>query len=427
MGKGGALGTVAIVLALAAPASAATTWTVDPTQGTCGGADVACATIQQAHDAAANGDVISLVAGSHAGATITKQNLRITGQGSGVARVTSTLAFSGDTGLTLERLAILPASGAALAVSSAAADASKSIEVLSSILSGSGSSPAISVISGLVAGPISITGRRVTIADAGAAPATTVSQNGGDAIAVAFNNSLVKGATASGTAFANTDTTSPNAGLFVAPASEDFHLLPDPANPAINSGGSLEAQEAGVADVDGDPRPATAPDKGADEFVDHDPVGSGGPAGSGGAGGSGGTGGGPGGGASGPDLAAPTLSIISPRAGQRLKRGKRAPVLRGRTADATGVRAVELALRRFEGRRCRWYDGRRAFLLGSCTRPRYFRALIDDFAWSYTFPRKIVPGVGRYELRARATDFLGNRTTAFSASSRTLARFRIVR
>jgi len=140
----------------------------------------------------------------------------------------------------------------------------------------------------------------------------------------------------------------------------------------------------------------------------------------------GGTGGGAGGGGSGPDIAPPKLSITSPRAGQRLKRGKRAPVLRGRTSDATGVRSVELALRRFEGRRCRWYDGRRTFTPGSCAAPRFFRAVINDFTWSYTFPRSIVPRSGHYELRARATDFLGHRTTAFSASARTLVGFRIV-
>ena len=127
-----------------------------------------------------------------------------------------------------------------------------------------------------------------------------------------------------------------------------------------------------------------------------------------------------------PDVAAPTLSITSPRAGQRLKRGRRAPVLRGRTADATGVRAVELALRRFEGRRCRWYDGRRAFRLGSCATPRFFRAAIDDFAWSYTFPQD---RAGRGQVRAARPGhgLPGNRTTAFSAPPWTLAGFRIVR
>jgi hypothetical protein len=136
--------------------------------------------------------------------------------------------------------------------------------------------------------------------------------------------------------------------------------------------------------------------------------------------------GGAGGGGRGPDVAAPSLSITSPRAGQRIKRGKRAPVLRGRAADASGVKTIELALRRLEGRRCRWYDGRRSFVFGPCGTPRFFRAVVNDFNWSYTFPRAVVPGLGSYELRARASDRLGNRTTAVSAQAKTLAGFRIV-
>jgi hypothetical protein len=146
-----------------------------------------------------------------------------------------------------------------------------------------------------------------------------------------------------------------------------------------------------------------------------------------GGGGGGGSGGG-GGGNAGPDTAAPAVSITSPRAGRRLKRGRRAPVLRGRVSDQTGVRSVELALRRLEGRRCRWYDSRRrAFLRGACARPKFFRAVVNDFAWSFTFPRKVVPAIGRYDLRVRATDLLGRRTTAFSARAKTLTAFRIVR
>jgi PKD domain-containing protein len=138
----------------------------------------------------------------------------------------------------------------------------------------------------------------------------------------------------------------------------------------------------------------------------------------------------PGGGSgnSGEDKSAPKVSITSPRSGQRVKRGRRAPVLRGRASDASGVRSVEIALKRIEGRRCRWYDTRRrSFVRGSCATPRFFRAKLDDFAWSYTFPRGVNPATGRYELRARATDLKNNRSQAFSASAHTLAGFRIVR
>jgi hypothetical protein len=103
-------------------------------------------------------------------------------------------------------------------------------------------------------------------------------------------------------------------------------------------------------------------------------------------------------------------------------------VLRGRASDATGVRSVEIALRRFEGRRCRWYDSRRrAFVLGACATPKFFRAVVNDFGWSFTFPSRVNPALGRYELRVRATDFVGHRTTAFTARAKTLTAFRIVR
>jgi PKD domain len=451
----GVVGTAAIVLALAAPAGA-TEWTVKSGGGACTTGDPNCPTLQAAHDAASSGETIKIEPGSVTGATLTK-SLSITGTGNGTVTLTTGLSFSGGTALTVERLAILPSSGSALTVQSSTGGAAKTIELHSAILSGSGSSPAISVNSALLAGVIDVNGRHVTIADSGSAPAAMTNLNNGMGINVLFRNSIVKGTTPAGTTFVNTDTTSANSALFAAPGSENFHLLADPGNPAFGSGDPADAQESGVADVDGQTRSAPL-DKGADEFVDTPPAnptpsavpasatvgqpvtfaasasdpdpgdavtdyqwdfgdgatGSGssiqhayssagtftstvqardrfgqlsGPvtvdvvvsaaSPAGGGAGSPGTGGigslpGMGGGSGGPDLSPPSLSITTPRPAQRLKRGRRAPVSRGRTSDDTGVRTVELALRRFEPRgRCRWYDSRRrAFVLGACAVPR---------------------------------------------------------
>jgi hypothetical protein len=359
----------------------------------------------------------------------------------------------------------------------------------------------------------------VTIADAGSAPALALGAAALTSITVNLENSIVLGTKpASGGGITVNESNDDNDGsvghrtaLFVDPANENFLLRV--GSVAIDQGGGPSGGES-TEDVEGQVRTGTW-DRGADEFVNHQPAAPGliadrvsatpgqqvnfaaiaGPqpdadrgdgvakfrfdfgdgsgvveqasgaashtyaaagqyavtaktvdipgsasdpsnvvtitvaaAGGNGGGGPGGGGGGlPGGGSSGPDLAPPFLSITSPRAGQRLKRGKRAPVLRGRTSDATGVRTVELALRRLEGRRCRWYDTRRrTFVVGGCTTPRFFRAVVNDFGWSYTFPRNVLPPLGRYELRARATDFLGHRTTALTSAARTLVAFRIV-
>ncbi len=92
------------------------------------------------------------------------------------------------------------------------------------------------------------------------------------------------------------------------------------------------------------------------------------------------------------------------------------------------MKSVEVALRRLAGRRCRWYyPSRGAFVRGSCAKPRFFKAVVNDFTWSYTFSRRVVPGIGRYQLRVRATDTKGNATKAFSSAAHTLVGFRIVR
>ncbi|MDX6648384.1 MAG: hypothetical protein QOJ97_335 [Solirubrobacteraceae bacterium] len=115
------------------------------------------------------------------------------------------------------------------------------------------------------------------------------------------------------------------------------------------------------------------------------------------------------------DTSPPLLAITTPRTGQRVRLGRATPTLRGRTADESGVRRVELALLRLEGRRCLWYDGRASFRAGPCTTARWFRAVLDDFDWRYGFPRTVRPRTGSYVLAARAVDYRGHMTTAPTA------------
>jgi PKD repeat protein len=125
------------------------------------------------------------------------------------------------------------------------------------------------------------------------------------------------------------------------------------------------------------------------------------------------------------DLQPPQVSIGFPRSGQRVRLGRVVPRLRGRVADASGVLSVELALARRRGATCQWFDGRRSFRTGSCGRPTWFRAVVDDFAWYYAFPRGVRPPRGAYLLSTRATDIRRNRTPPGASAARA-ATFRFV-
>jgi hypothetical protein len=129
----------------------------------------------------------------------------------------------------------------------------------------------------------------------------------------------------------------------------------------------------------------------------------------------------------GPDTTPPLLAITFPAHNQRVKLGRTPPVLRGRNADDSGVRRVELALARREGTRCRWYDGRAGFRLGACTALRWFKATIDDFDWRFAFPRTVRPVPGTYALFVRGADYLGNAATTLSVPAKTATVFRVVR
>jgi PKD domain len=480
----GGIGTVAVALALSAPAASAATWTVAAGGGACGGTDTTCETIQDASDAASASDTIQLTSpGLYAGATFNDADLTIQGVGNGYAVILDTLNF--NTSATLQRVIVSATSNDTPAVH--VATGPHTVKIQSSILSGSGTGAGIDIDA-----LATVEGRHVTVADAGASPPTETAVGAN----VSFTDSIVLG----GGSFAgNNDTdNSPahRAALFAAP-DQDFYFLRF-GSPAIGAGGSQQGGET-TTDVEGETRPGSGWDRGADEFVNHAPAAPGlvadrtvaapgqsvlfgavaGPQPDADRGdgvaryrfdfgdGSGvldtasasvshsfaapgryavtartvdfpgaesipsntvtitvavGL---PGGGPRGPDTSPPRLAITSPRRGQsiRIPRRGRTPSLRGTTSDDSGVRRVELALVRRQGRSCRSYNGRRAFLRRGCGNPLWFRAVIDDFAWRFVFPRSVRPAAGSYTLLARATDVLGH-TTRVSAAARTSISFR---
>ena len=101
---GRALGTVAVVLALAAPASAATTYTVDPNRPAPGCDGTTCKTIDEAAGPAVAGDTIRLLAGFYAQPAPFTEQLTVTGFGAGSAVIIGTVTFSADG--SLQRVAV---------------------------------------------------------------------------------------------------------------------------------------------------------------------------------------------------------------------------------------------------------------------------------------------------------------------------------
>ena len=137
---------------------------------------------------------------------------------------------------------------------------------------------------------------------------------------------------------------------------------------------------------------------------------------------------GPGGGSTANGL--PLISITAPRAGssvtrsRKVRRGKklvtvnRAVSFKGLASDKDGLSRVELALTTGSGSKCTVFDGKRAMVKGSCTSPAFFRARLDDFAWSFAVPTTAKLAPGTYTLQARATDLKGNRGAVVSVTFR---------
>jgi hypothetical protein len=520
-GRLGAAAAIALGLALPAPAVAAT-WTIQPGEGSCSTPSDPCGSPKDLAAASpGSGDTVNVFPGTYSDGATFKVPLTVTGTGSGTATILATLAFDyplNDTNPTvIQRLVIKSNSGNALSFTNAnGPDQPHPIEIESSILSGASTSAAVQVSPSVGSKAMTVTGRHVTIADSGDAPAVNVSSGVNPTpSSAAFSDSIVFGPTTGPVITTDNDdvnakpTDGDKSSRFIDPAGEDFHLRADA--PDVNAGGS-GASDNVKQDIDGDGRPfGAAWDKGGDEFVDSSPSNASASAtpstaavgqgvqfdasasdpdtatgdslsynwdfGDGtGAGGSsvghsyaapgsyvatvtvtdsfgqstsaqtavtvvefspGGGGGSSGSGAPIPRLGStatgaedtfpPGLAILTPRNRQRLHLGRKVLTFKGRVSDDTGVRSVELALLRKRGSKCQWFDGRKAFRTRSCFNPRWFRAKVDDFAWRYSFLRRVRPRPGTYSLAVRATDVLGNRTATASVATRTAVTFRFVR
>jgi hypothetical protein len=107
-----------------------------------------------------------------------------------------------------------------------------------------------------------------------------------------------------------------------------------------------------------------------------------------------------------PDRTAPVAKLTGFSDRQVFSTGPRE--LRGSFSDASGVKVVKLRLTKRVGRRCWYFSGRMERFRGTrCGRGPYF-AIGDRADWSYLLPARL--GAGRYVLDAVAVDGAGNRT-----------------
>jgi hypothetical protein len=123
------------------------------------------------------------------------------------------------------------------------------------------------------------------------------------------------------------------------------------------------------------------------------------------------------------DRVAPSARIKGPRNGKRYVRGPR--LLRGTASDGqSGVRTVQLSLRRRAGRRCSQWSARSERFVGkSCRKKAFFDAGAGP-NWSYLLPDPLPRG--RYVVDVKAVDRAGNSQSRF-VRGRTRVVFRVAR
>lgn len=146
------------------------------------------------------------------------------------------------------------------------------------------------------------------------------------------------------------------------------------------------------------------------------------------------------------DGTAPVLSLAVPTDGQTIrlhrKKGKVLPLtIFGSWTDPSGIAQVEVALRvvkrdkvakkkkkkrarRSAAATCEFYSGR-LLARKRCDRPIWIKAVTTANGFALQTRKGLKLPKGRYELRLRATDTAGNRTTGFAVRDKTLAAFRV--
>jgi PKD repeat protein len=125
------------------------------------------------------------------------------------------------------------------------------------------------------------------------------------------------------------------------------------------------------------------------------------------------------------DALAPVAQITSPKEGASVKlAGKLAKVLtiKGVDGDDGTVTSVEVAITRRAGG-CAHYDGK-TFVSAKCKQFKFVPANMTGFRFRLdTVKLKFTKGA--YEVRVRATDAAGNKSTSFSKAAKSLVKFKV--
>ncbi|MEA2127092.1 MAG: hypothetical protein QOI80_3874, partial [Solirubrobacteraceae bacterium] len=124
----------------------------------------------------------------------------------------------------------------------------------------------------------------------------------------------------------------------------------------------------------------------------------------------------------------PDLRVTTPKPNAKVAlnpRGKQPLQLNiiGVDADASGIAKIEVALTRV-GKPCRQYTGTR-FAKRGCGKYAFRKARLNGNGFRLVTKKGLRVPKGTYEVRARATDVKGNKTTTFSKAAKTLVRFRV--
>ena len=122
------------------------------------------------------------------------------------------------------------------------------------------------------------------------------------------------------------------------------------------------------------------------------------------------------------DTTAPVARALGIRDGKRYSRRRAPRTLRGTvTADPSGLRTIQLRLKRRSGPRCWFYSAtRERFGRRSCMRSAVWFPVGDRADWSYLLPGRLPRG--KYTLSVRAIDRAGNRSAVEDGTSRVVFR-----
>ena len=395
--------------------------------GACGGTAPTCRTLTDASSSSVTlpGDTVEVRPGFYPESpTFGQQDLTLKGTGAGPVLIVGTLTVSNPGDVTVSRLLLESADGSPLAFTGAPPPIplTHTIVVEGTGLVTAKSAPALSMSLSLVATEtVNAVVRHVSAVNTGGS-AIALNASGGTFNPTVKNSIALGGIDPGGANGPNNDTGSSPTSLFCDAA---LHLVNTAS--ARGAGGALDPGEVGE-DIDGESRGAT-PDRGADQYSNKcDPAPNAAPplpptgltpA----------VGGGP---------AAPSVSIVSPKQGQKLTRtakrrrhSHRKPKAKplaftGTASDPLGVTSVQLALRKTGGgsTTCKWFDGKRLEKV-PCAQVILLPATVSTSSWTYVIPSKASLPKGSYLLYATAVNRAGVAQTTFSPTAGNVVGFKV--